>query len=147
VNLLSTLPRDTVIAVEVPFGQNADGFLRAIFESALSRGLNTVGLRDPLQPENLAHVAIPAHSILFTTDVVDSAVDTVPADAVMNLREVAAREKSFDRNAYELLLQRAAEQLKGAKDLHDELEGYYVANMDFLRWEKLLGQVREELKL
>ncbi len=65
----------------------------------------------------------------------------------MNLREVAEREKSFDRNAYELLLQRAAEQLKGAKSLHDELEGHYVANMDFLRWEKLLSHVRDELKL
>ncbi len=72
-----------------------------------------------LQPENLAHVAIPAHSILFTTDVAESAAETVPADALMNLREVAEREKSFDRNAYELLLQRAAEQLKGAKSLHD----------------------------
>jgi hypothetical protein len=92
-------------------------------------------------------VAIPAHSILFTTDPLDSAKETVPPDTLMNLREVAEREKSFDRNAYELLLQRAAEQLTGAKSLHDELEGYYVANMDFLRWEKLLSHVREELSL
>ncbi|MEG2702529.1 MAG: hypothetical protein RSA65_07930 [Clostridia bacterium] len=47
----------------------------------------------------------------------------------------------FDRNAYELLVQRALEQLHAAKALHDELETFYVGNMDFLRWETMLQGV------
>lgn len=145
VNLLPTLPRETTVTVEVPFGHTADGLLSALLERCLSRGLNAIALRDPLEPRLLAHVAVPAHSLLFTTDPLPQATQAIPAEALMNLREATEKEQSFDRNAYELLIQRAGEQLKGAKALHDELESYYVANMDFLRWGKLFDQVKEQL--
>lgn len=147
VSHLATLPHDTAIAVETPFGQTADGLLRALQERAQSRGLNAVALRDPLEPGLLSHLSIPAHSILFTTSPFKGAKETVPADGLMRLRETTEQEKRFDQNAYELLIQRAIEQLKAAKGLHDELETFYVRNMDFLRWEKLLDVLREEFGL
>lgn len=147
VNLLPTLPRDTAVAIEVPLGQTGNGLLQALMERALSRGLNPIGLRNPLEPQRLSHVALPSHSILFTTDALSDPTETIPSGELMSLRESAEKEKSFDQNAYELLIQRATEQLKTAKTLHDELESYYVANMDFLRWEKQLDKLREELGL
>lgn len=143
----NTLPSKTLVSIETPFGQDADGLLRAIQERALSRGLSVVALRDPLEPKLLAHLSIPAHSILFTTDPVPGATETIPADVLFALKDGADKEQSFDRNAYELLIQRAFEQLKAAKALHDDLEVFYVSNMDFLKWEKLLNHLREEFSL
>ncbi len=147
VSHLDTLPQQTTIAFDLPFGQTADGLLRALMEMSLSRGLNVVALRDPLEPKLLAHLAIPAHSLLFTTEAVEAATQTVPADQFIRLKGISEKEQSFDRNAYELLVQRAFEQLKNAKALHDELEGYYISNMDFLRWEALLKKLKEELEV
>lgn len=144
---LQTLPQDTTITLEVPFGQSADVLLRSLLETALSRGLDAVALRDPLQPKKLLHLALPAHSILFTTEALPNPAKSVPATAFLSLREFPEREQSFDRNAYELLLQRATEQLKTAKSLHDELESFYVSRMDFLRWEKVLDQLRHEFDI
>ena len=62
-------------------------------------------------------------------------------------REEAEKEQSFDRNAYELLIQRATEQLSAAKKLHDELESHYVGHMDFLRWQTMLDRILRELEL
>ncbi len=144
VSHVQTLPSQTKVAVEAPFGQSADGLLRALLEKTLSRGLDAVALRDPLVPGQLAHVAIPAHGILFTTDPVEGAARTVAAEALMALKDTSEKEQGFDRNAYELLIQRAIEQLKAAKALHDDLETFYVKNMDFLRWEKLLEGLKAD---
>ena len=130
VSLLDSLPRDTVFAVDTPFGCSADTLLRSFAQAAQSRGLNVVLLLDPLRPERLAHVAIPAHGVLLTTS---APPDAERVDGLFELSE--AREESFDRNAFELLLLRATEQLRCAKSLHDALESVYTPAMDFLRWE------------
>lgn len=143
--LLSTLPGETTVALECPFGQQADGLLRALGERARARGLNVVALLDPLEPRLWAHLAIPAHGLLFSTQEGLTAGHAVEAARWMDLKEVPEKEHSFDRNAYELLVQRATEQLKAAKTLHDELESHYVAQMDFLRWEEMLARVKAEL--
>ncbi len=142
-SLLSTLPGDTTLTIECPFGQHADGLLRALGESALSRGLHVVALLNPLDPSQWSHLAIPAHGLLFTTQEKPES-PTVEASRFMELKEITDKEQSFDKNAYELFIQRAVEQLKAAKDLHDELEAYYVSNMDFLEWEGVLRKVTEE---
>lgn len=63
------------------------------------------------------------------------------------MQEEAEKEQSFDRNAYELLIQRAIEQLSAAKKLHDELESHYVGHMDFLKWQAVLERILKELEL
>ena len=65
--LLETLPHATAVSLELPFGASADALLRAFADRAQSRGLHVIRLLDPLFPDRVAHVAIPAHELLLST--------------------------------------------------------------------------------
>ena len=129
---------ETVISLEAPFGQTADPFLRALANRLQSRGLSVTRLLDPLEPEKLAHLSVPAHGILITTARLPGVAKLIPADRLFDVPEGIEREQGFDRNAFELLTLRASEQIRQAKQLHDELESFYTSAMDFSRWEALL---------
>ena len=130
------------VTVEVPFGAHATGLMRRIARKAAGRGLDVVALLDPLTPENVAHVLIPAHGVAFCTAArMSEEGEWLTADAVFRVQSGGEREMSFDRNASELLCQRAVEQLTAAHALHDDLEKFYIRNMDFEGWEKKLEQV------
>ena len=134
------------VVLERPFGANVSGLMHAVACRAAGRGLDVVELLDPLAPEQVAHVAIPAHGVVFST--APRAPETgewMEADALFAARQDDP-ERGFDRNACELLCQRAVEQLASAKKLHDELEAYYVKNMDFLKWNTVLQRVLDELE-
>ncbi len=112
--------------IEVPIGGHATALMERITQRATERGLHAVQLLDPLIPQRISHVLIPAHGLAFSA---------------MEKRETEDREQSFDKNACELLWQRAVEQLTAAKALHDDLERFYVQNMDFERWQTVLDKL------
>ena len=124
------------MAVDVPFGAHPDELMRTLSRLAAGRGLDVVELLDPLEPEHIAHVLVPAHGVAFC-----SAGDGADAETVFDLAGGSDRERGFDVNAYELLCRRAEEQLTAAKALHDELESFYVRNMDFEKWQTVLDRV------
>lgn len=132
--------------VECPFGLHATRLLRAVAEHAAARGLNVVVLLDPLCPGDVVHVSLPEHGLVYSSGQRAQAQEGewVEASRVFDLETVHKREQGFDRNACELLTQRGVEQLTAAKALHDELEGYYAGNMDFLKWRAMLDRVLEE---
>ncbi|NCB05541.1 MAG: hypothetical protein EOM69_08470 [Clostridia bacterium] len=144
-SFISDLPREKCVSLTTEFGQNGDAPLRALMESSLSRGLDIIALRDPLLPDVLAHLYLPDFGILFTTDTIEDAAETIALAELYPPTTRSERERSFDRNAYELMLLRAVEQIKTAKTLHDELETYYVSAMDFLRWQQKLDSLLQEL--
>ncbi|MDD3335204.1 MAG: hypothetical protein PHI98_06765 [Eubacteriales bacterium] len=131
--------------VECPMGLYATGVLRRVSEQAISQGLSVVELLHPLEPEQLSQVLIPDHGLRFEAVALGFGGDALAAERAFDLEE--NKEQSFDRNAYELLNQRAVEQLKAAKALHDELEKPYVGNMDFSRWQDTLEGVLKALEL
>ncbi|MEG0511662.1 MAG: hypothetical protein RR653_02970 [Clostridia bacterium] len=147
VDLLQALGGERTLTVECPFGQHATGLMREISKLSAARGLQVVELLDPLCPDEIAHVVLPAHGLAFCTGSRKKEKDGewLDAEKLFDRIEMGEKEQSFDRNAYELLLQRAIEQLASAKALHDELEGFYVANMDFIKWNGVLEQVLEAI--
>lgn len=138
---------DRCVTLDCPFGAHAGALMHAISCLAVERGLDVVELLDPLCPEYIAHVLIPAHGVAFCTGArtADSRGEWVDAEALFTAVPPADAQQRFDVNAYELLRQRAIEQLMAAKALHDELERFYIKNMDFLGWQKLLDGVLEEI--
>ena len=60
------------------------------------------------------------------------------------LRHECALEQG--RAGIQLHLHRAGAALAQAKQLHDELESFYVPNMDFEKWQTMLDQTLESLK-
>ncbi len=136
------------VTVDVPFGAHATGLMQRITERALERGLHVVQLLDPLMPERIAHVLIPAHGLAFCTGkrTAESTGEWIETDALFDPTGEPEREQSFDRNACELLWQRAVEQLTAAKSLHDDLERFYVQNMDFDGWQGVLDGLIQRLE-
>ena len=134
------------VTIDCPFGAHATGLMENITRLAVERGLHVIQLLDPLMPNRIAHVVIPAHGLAFCTGQRTAAAEGEWLDAQELFDETQAdREQSFEGNACELLWQRALEQLSAAKQLHDELERFYVGNMDFERWQKVLDTLISRL--
>lgn len=140
-------PLERRVTITCPFGAHATGLMQRITEGAVQRGLHVIQLLDPLLPTEIAHVIIPAHGLAYCTGSKETSGEAVEAEELFDSAGDPEREQSFDRNACELLWQRASEQLAAAKSLHDELERFYVQNMDFDGWQTVLdGLLHKELK-
>lgn len=131
------------ITLDCPFGARPSRLMKELSRRAQMRGLDVTELLDPLNPDCIAHILIPAHGVAFLTGrrSAHAAGEWMDADAVFNLSDTSEKESSFDKNAFELLIQRASEQLSAAKRLHDDLEAFYVRHMDFLGWQHVLDEL------
>lgn len=131
------------VTLDCPFGARPAQLMQTLSRRAAARGLDVIELLDPLNPDYIAHLMIPAHGVAFTTGqrTPHAAGEWLDAEAVFDTGAIHEKENAFDRNAFELLIQRAVEQLTAAKALHDDLEAYYVKHMDFLRWQDVLNKI------
>lgn len=149
VDLTARMDLKQRMTVDCPFGLDADTLMTEAARQATMRGLHVVALMDPLCPARISHVIIPAHGIGLLSGRRSPADqgEWLDTERLFQMQEEAEKEQSFDRNAYELLIQRAIEQLSAAKKLHDELESHYVGHMDFLKWQAVLDRILKELEL
>lgn len=149
VDLVARMDLKQRMTVDCPFGLDADTLMTEAARQATMRGLHVVALMDPLCPARISHVIIPAHGIglLSGRRSPTDQGEWLDTERLFQMQEEAEKEQSFDRNAYELLIQRAIEQLSAAKKLHDELESHYVGHMDFLKWQAVLDRILKELEL
>lgn len=149
VDLVARMDLKQRMTVDCPFGLDADTLMTEAARQAAMRGLHVVALMDPLCPARISHVIIPAHGIGLLSGRRSPADqgEWLDTERLFQMQEEAEKEQSFDRNAYELLIQRAIEQLSAAKKLHDELESHYVGHMDFLKWQAVLDRILKELEL
>ena len=99
-------------------------------------------------PGRLLHLTIPALATLITTGEQLSAEQSFDFAACLPqgalLRHECALEQG--RAGIQLHLHRASAALAQAKQLHDELESFYVPNMDFEKWQTMLDKTLESLK-
>lgn len=149
VDLLPRMDLKRRVSVDCPFGLDADALMTEAARQAAARGLHVIALMDPLCPGRISHVVIPAHGVglLSGRRGPSGPGEWLDAEGLFDMEAGAEKEQSFDRNAYELLIQRATEQLSAAKKLHDELESHYVGHMDFLKWRTVLDRILAELEL
>ena len=140
-SFLSTLLYEKVVCLALPWGLSANTLLSKLRDTALGRGLPVLSLYNPLLPGEINHINLPSLSLSIVTGPVDQPTETVNLQEALSLHQGLSREQVFNRNAHELLLQRAVESLKEAKARHDELEKFYTAAMDFTRWEKAFKSV------
>lgn len=149
VELLGGMPLEKRVAVDCPFGVDAARLMEEAAQGAAARGLHAVALLDPLCPEKVRHVAVPEHGVLLCTGGREQGEESegLEAEGLFRMAAPSEAEQRFDRNACELLLQRATEQLAAAKRMHDELESHYAGHMDFLAWQKYLDKILNELEL
>ena len=91
------------------FGAESEQITKGLAATATERGYETVVFRNPILPSTLTDgVFIPELSLF-----------------------VYKKHKLADDSIVTELLNHASEYIKKAKEIHDELEGYYISAMDF----------------
>ena len=140
--------------LEDDYGLASSVLLTILKETALERGHDCIVCPCPTEPRRTEHLLIPSLSLGFFTSNGFHPYEGEPDVAVDCARfcdtDVLKRHKNriaFDRRAAREMLDEAVAKLRNAKQIHDELERYYIAAMDFDRLgeagDRLIGEIFE----
>ncbi|MBR4762525.1 MAG: hypothetical protein IK086_07805, partial [Clostridia bacterium] len=127
-----------IVVISDKRGAASGEIMRALRAAAISRGYDIITVKNPFLPSELIdHILIPGLSLAFVTEndyiTFDTPVRRVHARRFTDenaLKKYKSR-TIFNRRVSKELLSGAVLALKGAKDVHDTLESYYIRAMDF----------------
>ncbi len=146
--LLGDMPSQRVIRLMGYAGMDLTPIFRHLSGAALAAGYSVEEHLCPTAPGRLLHLSIPAlHTLVTSSEILPSEQSfdfaaCIPAGALLRhecaLEQLLSAAKQHRRQAVSALAQ--------AKQLHDELETFYVPNMDFAHWEKLFEQTLASLR-
>jgi len=146
--LLSDGSQRRVIRLVRHAGMDLTPVLKALSRAVSAAGFDVEEHLDPIAPGCLRHISIPALSTLVTTGEALASEQTFDFAACIPQNALLRHECTLEqgRTAVSQLLHRAIGAMVQAKQLHDELETFYVPNMDFSRWQTVFDQTLESLK-
>ncbi len=129
---------NNTVLISDKYGAASNVIMECIRETALRKGYEIITLKNPFLPSKMIdHILIPKLSLAFVReyDYIHFAdgYRRIHARRFYNvniLREYRAR-ITFNRRVARELLLGAIDTLAKAKSVHDELEKYYIAAMDF----------------
>lgn len=139
VNYLHTiLPNNKVYKVKGQNGTGTEELLIKIKNAAIERGYSVESYYCAFNPEKLEHLVIFDKNIAFTTtnEYHNTSVESeevIDLDQYLDEDILKENEKDlyFNKFEFDKLIERAITTIKRAKILHDELEEYYIPNMNF----------------
>ena len=146
--LLSDNAQRRVIRLLRHSGMDLTPVLKALSHAVLAAGYDVEEHLDPLSPGGLRHLSIPALSTLVTTGEALASEQTFDFAACVPQNTLLRHEYALEqgRTAIQQLLHRSISAMVQAKQLHDELETFYVPNMDFSKWQAIFDRTLETLK-
>lgn len=153
-HLRSILYTSRVIAVSGMPGTGTEQLLEKVCRAAVERGLDIETYYCPLSPEKMEHIVIPGMDISLTTVNEYHNADVEPYSHIdlneytdKKLIEKYAGVLLYNKEHFDELLQQAVTTIAKAKKLHDDLEKFYIGNMDFeavqICWESTLARILE----
>ena len=135
-------------------GTGKSTVVQKVMNAAVIRGLDVEAFYCPLDPEKVEHLVIPALGAAVTTSIMPHTCQAIKNPAMtIDMSEclqpaVLTRYQditAYDQEVFWELFVKSIACIKRSKDLHDELETYYVPNMDFAgienRWRQTLDRV------
>ena len=129
---------DKLIIINDKYGSCANIIINAVRNAALSGGYEIITLKNPFLPSLLTdHIIIPELKTAFVTENdyirFETAERRIHARRFVNLKQLhLSRERiKFNKKSADEFLTSAARSLSSAKIVHDRLESYYIAAMDF----------------
>jgi len=135
-------------------GAGTERLLEKIKSAARERGLGVEAYYCALSPDKLEHLIIPALNTVFSTvnkyhpsDV--CAVRKIDFSSILNENMIGIyrQELEYNQAEFDTLLGKAIDIIHGAKALHDEMETYYIPNMDFgavqIKWDEIMNRILE----
>ncbi len=137
-----------VYGINDPYGAAADRLLLKIKEHGDAVGAETVTCSCSIIPEKTEHLIFPEASTAFTTvnafhRFISSDMQMVDSMYMPFSEEVKSR-LDFEQRTAKQLIERAAAEVKSAKEKHDILEGYYISAMDFSVVDRLYDKIVSE---
>lgn len=130
-------------------GTGKTSMLNRLAMHAVERGLTVEYFHAPLKPQKLDSIVVKELGLAVTC----SSKGKDYADRIIDLNEYldesyideAAELIKKDYKAFDLLLEEALGSILAAKTVHDELETYYVPNMDFEGVNRLRERTAERI--
>lgn len=149
---LCLIPEGTqgrVIRIVHHFAMDPTPVLRALSAAILEAGYDVEEHLCPALPGRLMHLSIPALSTLVTTGDLPHSEQTFDFAACIPAGSLLRRECALEQAHASIRTHRsrAIQALSQAKQLHDELETFYVPNMDFSRWQTKLDETLAQFPL
>lgn len=148
---------DRIVLIESPLGFRTEALLAPVSEEIIEAGYDVEEFYCPMDPsQKLEHVVAPDAGLAIVSCNEYHALAPEIADQHITRIKIEWEKQTDD--IYETLYRRLAEDskenitkavklLERAKAFHDELEGYYIPNMDFDKIEqekhKIIGKIEE----
>lgn len=135
-------------------GTGKTSLLQYIADEAIKRGFNVEILHTPLCPQNIEHLIIPELSAAIVTSNEINKMDFEGHYTVYDMNDFLEQDyigynlsSIMDvRAIFYILLQKGLDCIKSAKSLHDELEKFYVPNMDFSMADTIYEEVLKKIQ-
>ncbi len=143
----------TVYAIQGPPGTGKATILNKLAVAAQERGIHCEAFYCAFDPHKIEHLLIPDLDTVITTAVKPHRIDITKATSVINTGKCVDLVKTSSRSAVieadqrlmETLLEQAIKTIAQAKSVHDEIETYYIPNMDFTAIDKLRNRTMERI--
>lgn len=128
-------------------GYGKTTFLKRVYEAALLKGLKVEVFHYPLIPEKIEGIMIPDMGVAITTSNLFKGENTINLGQFMDYDKLNLRkeETEMDEKILDELINYAISNLKKAKSNHDEIETYYIPNMNFEKIEPLKEELVERI--
>ena len=150
---------DKIVLIESPLGFRTETLLAPIAEDIIEAGYDVEEFYCPMDPgQKLEHIIVPDAGLAIVSCNEYHSLDSETADRHVTRIKIDWQQQADD--FYETLYHSLAEDsreniakavklLERAKAFHDELEGYYIPNMDFDKIEeekhKIICKIEETL--
>ncbi len=151
-------PSMKIYALEGMPGSGAKEALSAIANQAELLGLATEQMHCPFEPKKLNMVIIPSIgvTVIYTSgfgdklkDIIDQLqiVEHIDFDSLLEWDSIEEYKAELEdaKNRWKQLVDKAVEHIARAKEIHGELERYYVAAMDFDDVKLKVQEVKDEI--
>ena len=136
--LHTVLDTHKVYVVKGKAGTGTEKLISKVMDSAVSKGYDVEAYYCALNPSKLEHLVIDELGVSVTTSNEYHSAD-VKAFAEINLddyidKEVLdkyKKELEFNKKEFDGIMEAGIQTIASAKAIHDEMEAYYIPNMDF----------------
>ncbi len=150
-NLLDPLPK--VVALTGSVGTGKATLLNKIATAALERGFYCEGYYCAFDPYKLEHLIIPDLGVAFTTSVKPHCYPMGKVNQEINMDQCVApyiltkygKVIEDENRLIDDLFESAIEFIARAKSLHDQMEEYYIPNMNFTAITELRKVILERI--
>lgn len=146
-----TIPMDySIICIKGKYYTAATELIKKISENLILKGYDLEIFHQPLNPDILETLIVHDLKLVFTNDflIEDKADKIIELDKFHNKQKWEKNKGNIENDKYLMksLIDEAINRIKAAKSLHDELEKYYIINMNFEGMQELRNKIIEKIK-